>query len=177
MNLTAPVVIAGQDGNPTKTDVAFRVKFIHSPFVQKAGADQGTPDPKATRSTTCTIAVVSQGPINANSEKFEAEGKETVFLTPLVEAKSICKGRDVVLFSAAYGRKNSLEKALRVLVDRTKYTTENAHVLEGLEGCPFGFTDETVKAFIKALRERYPRGWDVAANLSKTAPTVYPFQG
>lgn len=175
MNLTAPVISTGADGKPTKVDIAFRVKFVHSPFVQKANAPQGTPG--GSRSTTCTIAVVSPDSVNEYSEKFEAEGKAPVFLTPLVQAESICKGRDVNLFSAAYGRKNSLEKALRVLVDREKYTTEHAFVLEGLEGCPFKFTDETVKAFIKALRERYPRGWDVAAGLSKIAPTVYPFQG
>jgi hypothetical protein len=167
MNLIAPVL-----ANGAPADISFRVKFVHSPFVQKKGAPQGTPGEG--RTTTCYIAVASPAPINSFSEEGPTkEGQEKVFLTPIAEATSICKGADVNSWSAAYGRKNSLEKALRVLIDREKYTTSHAFVKQGLAGCPFVFTDNTVKAFIKALHDKYPRAWDLACSQSKLTPTVY----
>lgn len=167
MNLIAPVL-----ANGTPADISFSVKFVHSPFVQKRGAPRGTPGEG--RTTTCSIAVASPAPINSFSVEAPAkEGQEKVYLTPIAEATSICMGADANSWSAAYGRKNSLEKALRVLIDREKYTTSHAFVKQGLAGCPFAFTDSTVKAFIKALHGNYPRAWDLACARSKQTPTVY----
>lgn len=170
MNLSAPVTV-DDNGVPMKLDLSFKVSFRYTPFVQKANAPKGTPG--GSRSTTCCIYIVTTVPINAQSETVAANDNDALYLTPMVQAVSICKTCDANLYSAAYGRKNALEKALRVLIDREKYTTEHAFILDGFDGCPYKFTDETMKAFVKALRERYPRGWNVAAKLGKSFPTVY----
>lgn len=170
MKLTAPVIV-DNNGEQMKLDINFKVNFSYTPFVQKMNAPKGTPG--GSRSTTCCISIITPIPINTFSETVTAKEGDALYLTPMVQAVSICKTCDANQYSAAYGRKNSLEKALRVLIDREKYTTEHAFVLDGFDGCPYKFTDETMKAFIKALRERYPRGWNVAAKLGKSFPTIY----